>query len=344
MMTTADSSPATEYATWSGVRQRRHLTELVGTVLAQYPITVGSVRLVQMAFNATFRVEGTIDGSPGRWAVRLNAQGLRSAAETAAELAWLTALGEQSDVRVPRVVRSTDGLPMVAVPSEPLARHVTGVMFEWLPGRLLREEPRPAELQRLGRIMAQLHDHGETWTPPDGASLPRIDDPRMGLDDHLADHPMLDATQRSIIGEVVDRAASTFAALGTRAPHVVHGDLHPGNLMTAGGALAVLDFDDCGLSHPLHDLAITAYHLRPAPHEGPLFAGYRSVRPLPEHTHEQFESLVASRNVALLTDTVTVDAAWVRELLPTYVPNTVTKLRNYLDTGVYRHDVDGLIG
>jgi Ser/Thr protein kinase RdoA (MazF antagonist) len=342
-MTPSDSPPATEYATWSAVRQRRHLTELVGTVLARYPIEVGSVRLVQMGFNATFRVEGTIDDTVGRWAVRLNAQGLRSAAETAAELAWVAALGEHSEVRVPRVVRSTDGLPMVAVPSESLARHVTGVMFEWLPGRLLQEEPRPVELRRLGRIMAQLHQHGETWTPPAGASLPRIDDPRMGLADHLANHPLLDATQRSIVGEVVARATSAFTALGARAPHVVHGDLHPGNLMTAGGTLAVLDFDDCGLSHPLHDLAITAYHLRPAPHEEPLFDGYRSVRPLPEHTREQFESLVASRNVALLNDTVTVDAAWVRDLLPTYIPNTITKLRNYLDTGVYRHDVDGLI-
>lgn len=344
MMSTADSPPTTEYATWSGVRQRRHLADLVGTVLGRYPVEVGSVRLVQMGFNATFRVEGTIDGAPGRWAVRLNAQGLRSAAETAAELAWVAALGEQTDVRVPRVVRSTDGLLMVTVPSEPLARDVTGVMFEWLPGRLLREEPRPAELQRLGRLMARLHDHGETFTLPAGASLSRIDDPRMGLPDHLAEHPLLDATQRSIVREVVDRAAAAFATLAARAQHVVHGDVHPGNLMTAGGSLAVLDFDDCGVSHPLHDLAITAYHLRPAPHEEPLFAGYRSIRPLPEHTREQFESLVASRNVALLNDTVTVDAAWVRDLLPTYVPNTITKLRNYLDTGVYRHDVDGLIG
>jgi Ser/Thr protein kinase RdoA (MazF antagonist) len=114
--------------------------------------------------------------------------------------------------------------------------------------------------------------------------------------------------------------------------------------MTAGGTLAVLDFDDCGLSHPLHDLAITAYHLRPVPHEEPLFAGYETVAPVPEHTREQLESLVASRNVALLNDLVTVDAAWARETVPTYLANTMTKLRSFLRTGVYRHDVDGLVG
>ena len=147
-----------------------------------------------------------------------------------------------------------------------------------------------------------------------------------------------------MIAEVTERAASAFASLGARQPpHPVHADLHPGNVMAVAGGLSVLDFDDCGVSHPVHDLAITAYHLRPFPHEGPLMAGYESVRPVPEHSRGEFESLVAARNVALLNDTVTVDAAWVRDLLPTYVPNTITKLRHYLRTGEYRHDIDGLI-
>jgi hypothetical protein len=32
-----------------------------------------------------------------------------------------------------------------------------------------------------------------------------------------------------------------------------------------------------------------------------------------------------------------------REIAPRYVANTVIKLRHYLDTGTYRHDVAGLI-
>jgi Ser/Thr protein kinase RdoA (MazF antagonist) len=323
------------------------MTDLAATALARYPIDVSSLRLVQQGFNATFRVDGTssADGRSARWALRLNAQGLRSPAETAAELAWIDSLGQGGDVRVARVARDLDDRTMVGVPSEPLGREVVAVVFEWLPGRLLQEDPRPGEVRRLGRLTALLHANGQRWRPPRGASLGRIDDARMGLDDHLSDHPLLDATQRSIIREVSDRADTAFDALRTRhRGHVIHGDLHPGNLMTAAGTLSVLDFDDCGISHPLHDLAITAYHLRPTEHEGELYRGYESVRPLPEHTTDEFESVVAARNVALLNDTVTVNAAWVADVLPTYIPNTVTKLRNYLDTGTYRHDVDGLVG
>lgn len=336
-----------EYATWSNVRQRRHMSDLAVAALAHHAIDVSALRLVQQGFNATFRVDGTssADGRSGRWALRLNAQGLRSPAETAAELAWIESLGQGGEVRVARVERAVDQRPMVLVPSEPLGREVVAVLFEWLPGRLLPEDPRPVEVRRLGRLTAALHADGERWRPPAGTALGRIDDARMGLADHLADHPLLDATQRSIVREVSERADATFDALRTRHPgHVIHGDLHPGNLMTAAGTLSVLDFDDCGISHPLHDLAITAYHLRPTEHEGELYRGYESIGSLPEHTADEFESLVAARNVAILNDTVTVNAAWVADLLPTYVPNTVTKLRHYLDTETYRHDVDGLLG
>ncbi len=336
--------PAPPFASWSAVRQRRHLAELAGAVLHQHEIEPDEIRLAQFGFNATFRVDGVRRGAAGRWALRLNAQGLRSPAETAGELAWMEAIAVDTDVRVPTVVRSGEDARTVAVPSEPLARDVTGVVFEWLPGKLLRETPRPVELERRGRALARLHEHGQGWTLPAGASLPRLDDPRMGVADHLADHPLLDATQRAVIAEATDRATSAFAALACRRPpHPVHGDVHPGNVMAVAGGLSLLDFDDCGLSHPVHDLAITAYHLRPFPYEGPLMVGYESVCPVPEHSREEFESLVAARNVALLNDTVTVDAAWVRDFLPTYIPNTITKLQHYLRTGVYRHDVDGLV-
>lgn len=53
--------------------------------------------------------------------------------------------------------------------------------------------------------------------------------------------------------------------------------------------------------------------------------------------------MVAARNVAILNDVASVESAWAADVLEWYVPNTVTKLRHFLDTGVYRHDVEGLL-
>ena len=89
----------------------------------------------------------------------------------------------------------------------------------------------------------------------------------------------------------------------------------------------------------MQDLAISAYYLRDdAALEAALLEGYQAVRPLPSFTTEQFEAMVASRNLILLNDVVTTTNAEFREMMPTYVPRSIVKLRAYLDTGVYRHD------
>jgi len=53
--------------------------------------------------------------------------------------------------------------------------------------------------------------------------------------------------------------------------------------------------------------------------------------------------MVASRNLVLLNDIVTTTNAEFLAMLPRYLPNTITKLRAYLNTGAYRHEVPGLI-
>ena len=79
-----------------------------------------------------------------------------------------------------------------------------------------------------------------------------------------------------------------------------------------------------------------------AEQEAALLEGYQEVRPLPAFTTEQYEAMVASRNLVLLNDVLTTNNAEFIEMLPRYVPNSLTKLRAYLDTGVFRHDVAGL--
>ena len=95
---------------------------------------------------------------------------------------------------------------------------------------------------------------------------------------------------------------------------------------------------------PAQDLAISAYYLRDNfEQEAALLAGYQDIQPLPVFTAEQYEALVAGRNLVLFNDVLTtINSEWLATL-PRLIPNWITKLRAYLDTGVYRHDVPGLI-
>lgn len=311
--------------------------------LRAYPIEVVGLRLLQHGFNTTFRVD-TVDGT--RYALRINVNSRRTDANIAAEMAWLAAIAIDTDVWVPTPQRTSDGALMTHVFSPDLGRELPAALFAWLPGSTLGLKATHEQMRATGRATAMLHQHGARWSLPDGAELPAIDTVLMDVPDHLSgDHPLLDDEAHAVIdaafAQIQGHYDSLFAGV-RRQP--LHADLHIWNLHWYRGRLAVFDFDDSGIGVPAQDLAISAYYIRDSlAQEAALLAGYQEVQPLPAFTIAQYEAMVASRNLVLLNDIVTTKNAEFLAMLDRYVPRSVTKLRAYLDTGVFRHDVPGLI-
>lgn len=312
-------------------------------VLRQYPVHVASLRLLNHGFNTTFQVD-TTEGQ--RFALRLNVNSRRTDAFIGAEMAWLAALSAETDLWVPTPQRTLDGSLLAHVDCTTLGRSIPAALFSWLPGSDLGDEATPGQMRAVGRAAATLHTHGETWQLPPGTALPAIDTVLMDIEYVLdRDHPLLSTADHGLIEDVFAHVQAHYDAMfagARRQP--LHADLHIWNLRWYRGRLSVLDFDDSGIGVPVQDLAISAYYLRDnAEQEAALLEGYQQLRPLPAFTTEQYEAMVASRNLVLLNDVIMTTNAEFIEMLPRYVPNSLTKLRAYLETGVYRHTVPGLI-
>jgi Ser/Thr protein kinase RdoA (MazF antagonist) len=312
--------------------------------LSQYPVEVQRLRLLYHGFNTTFRVD-TTDGR--RFALRLNVNSRRTPANLRAEIAWLAALAEDTNLNVPSPQRTLDGSLRCDVYSTELGRHLPAALFSWLPGADLGDEATTQQMRAVGRAAATLHTHAESWTLPEGAELPPINTPLIDVPNHISDldHPLLTPPRREVIDAAFIETQRRYDEVFANArPHALHADLHNGNLKWCRGQLSVFDFDDSGMGLPMQDLAIAAYYLRDEMElEAALLDGYQELRPLPTYTEAQYEAMVASRNLILLNDVFVIATAEIRSMLPRYVPNSVTKLRYYLDRGVYRHDVPGLI-
>jgi Ser/Thr protein kinase RdoA (MazF antagonist) len=329
--------PFAERSARSQIHQLRRVAQ---AALADYAITPTSLRLLRHAYNTSFRVD-TDDGR--RFAMRINAANPKSTEALAAELSWLAALAEDGEVAVPKPLPTKSGALRTAVWSEALDRELPVVMMSWLPGKDL-DEPTPTACRALGRLAAHLHEHAARWTMPEGTTLPALSTVFMDVPNRLVlDHPLLTADRREVFDAALERIEATYAAVFAAGPvHPIHADLHGGNVKWLRGRLAVFDFDDAMMGTPLHDLAISAYYLRDDLElEAAVMDGYAEVRPLPEFTTDQFEAFVAGRNLVLLNDVVHLDNAEIRSIAPTYVANAALKLRYFLDTGVFRHDVDG---
>lgn len=319
-------------------------TRLVAlAALAKYPITVGALRLLNHGFNTIFRVD-TTDGRV--FALRVNVNSRRSAGNLAAEMAWLAALSNDTDLHVPTPQPNNEGALITWIWMDDLQRDLPVALFGWLPGPNLGriENASPTQLRAVGRAAAILHTHAANWVMPANAQLPLIDSALMDCPNRLAaDHELLTPERRIVLDAALAEVEKHYRELFDDAvPRALHADLHLGNLKWNRGQLSVFDFDDSGMGLPMQDLAIAAYYLRPAAHlEAAMLEGYADIAPLPMYSSAQYEAIVASRNLVLLNDMVDTANADFRALLPTYLLSTITKLRNYLDAGVYRHEVNG---
>lgn len=160
------------------------------------------------------------------------------------EQKWLTELAGRLPLPIPALVR-------VGEPSE-LFEHPWSVV-RWVEGEPADRGPitDPDSADALAQFLLALHHEA-----PDGVSVTERGAPRLVSQQDferwlsvLGDHPSVEGAR-----EVWQQAVAASAWRG--APQVVHGDLHPANVVVRNGSLAgVIDFGDLGAGDPAADLS-----------------------------------------------------------------------------------------
>jgi Ser/Thr protein kinase RdoA (MazF antagonist) len=267
--------------------------------------------------NPTFRVQEP--GAREPVALRIYRPGGRPAEEVESELAWISAVRRDTPVSTPGVVPTLDGAQFATLDGE---HPIFAAAFEVAPGHEADDE----DLERLMPIIAQatahLHRHGRSW------ELPRsFDRPRWDLETTIGSAPhwgrwqasVPDAAERKQLERLADTVLARLRAFGSDADSfgLIHADLRVTNLIVDGDAVALIDFEDCGFSWYLYDLAATLTLYEDAPNVDELVASwvdnYRAITPLSaEHEHEiptflMLRRLMVSAYVGLRPDTELAD-------------------------------------
>ncbi|WP_299134339.1 phosphotransferase [uncultured Amaricoccus sp.] len=300
--------------------------------------------LVKFRENAVFRVTGP-DGR--RRALRVHRPGYHSDAELASELAWMEALAADG-LPVPAVVPTPGGALMATI-GEPGSAFQVDVL-EWLDGAPIGSAgesmrlagPDLARVQaETGRLAARIHAHAATWARPAGFTRHAWDcDGLIGPTPFWGPFRALPAIAEhlALVDAVCERARADLAAFGTTPDNygLIHADLVPDNLLEAGGAVMLIDFDDAGFGWHLFEIATALFFLQGT--EGfeaardNLVAGYRSVRPLPEADLARLDLFLALRGLTYLSWLASrQDTETARELAPVLVGLAVRACRAYLD-------------
>jgi Ser/Thr protein kinase RdoA (MazF antagonist) len=320
----------------------RRLRQAALAALENYDLDVKRVRLVTNEENGIFRID-TTGGEKVILRVCLASECAISLAEIRSEMAWLHALGRDTDLLVPTPLAARDGgfVTTVTAPGVPEPRHC--VIFSWVPGRDIGEQLSAENLERWGAFAAQLHDHGAAFQPPPGFSIPRydkvfpFDEPVVLFDEEgwpPARREVFEAAVRRVQG-AIDRLKASGEPM-----RVLHGDLHAWNVKVYRGRIGAFDFEDLMWGWPVQDIATTFYYFHgEARFDEMLDAfrrGYTSRRAWPVQAPGELETFIAGRAVVLANDLlVDISGPEWQAAAPRHLARTEARLRALLEGGTF---------
>ncbi|KAA8733273.1 phosphotransferase [Acinetobacter qingfengensis] len=235
---------------------RAELLCLAEQAMRLYPAKYqGQVQLLCQSENATFLITTATE----RYALRIHRPNYHQKHEIESELKWLDALNDYG-VAVPQAILSEQGERVQTISlSNDVIRYA--VLFEWIEGEMPTTEVDPQAFRQLGQINAKLHNHSKAWQYPD--NFQRIiwnHETMVSPQGHWGDwrHAThLNRNDHIVIEETIQRIDHELKDFGKSSDRygLIHADLRLTNLLLQNDRIGVIDFDDCGMSWYMHDLA-----------------------------------------------------------------------------------------
>lgn len=309
--------------------QTDSLTLFAKEILKKYGINDADVECINFEFNATFSVS-TQSGQ--KFALRLNINSTRVLSNILAETQWVRELARIPSINVPAPIASLDDQFVVSALHDDSGQMIYGVMYSWLEGEEIGDEPTLDQLRTVGQAIALMHENSIDFELRDGAELPTFNDFFWGTEDYLfSSKSRLSASDRSLIEKARDRIMQFTDDLYASSPvHVIHADFHGWNLMWNEEQLYIFDFDDCGFGVEAQDIAVALYYLDTPEQDVALLDGYNSIRPLPAYSENAMKALLLQRRLLLLNYLFETKNAEHKEMLPAYLEKTIERVSTFL--------------
>jgi Ser/Thr protein kinase RdoA (MazF antagonist) len=305
------------------------LLQIADKALKLFPFEVKEVALINNEYNATFKVESN-DGQ--LFALRININSPRTPENLKAEVSWVNHLYLDDRVKVAKPIPSNQGELFASVQDIRSSRDLHCVLYSWLPGSELEDEPELVQIKALGAAMAQMHVVARNFQLPADSNLPSLDHVMWWTEDFLlSEKSVLDQESKDLVGQTLQVIDNHIKSLYVGAtPIVIHADLHGGNVLWDVDSLSVLDFDDSGIGLPVQDLATAIYYLDTPEQDEALRAGYSTVAPLPEMSERDLEVFLIQRRVILLNYLYETTNEEHRAMIPEYLEESLRRMVKFL--------------
>jgi Ser/Thr protein kinase RdoA (MazF antagonist) len=279
-------------------------------------------------YNSTFKVTAA---SGERFALRINVNSKRTLANLRAEIFWVEQLSQESNINVPNPVKNSSGEYISKAWHPMLERDLFAVLFTWLEGAELGDEPTEEMMRATGRAMAHMHAASSNTKLPSDSKLTIVDDMFWGYDDAITPSDQVTDDEKATLGRAIERIEQTTRAMYARStPQLIHADIHPWNVMWHEGDVSVFDFDDCVIGLPAQDIAVTLYYNDTEEQDAAFLKGYQEVAALPDYSEREMNFLKLQRRIYLLSYILETENPEHRAMVPEYLEKTLHRVEQVL--------------
>jgi Ser/Thr protein kinase RdoA (MazF antagonist) len=309
--------------------QEKSLIIFAHELLTYYGISKTKVSCINFGFNATFSVE-TETGV--KYALRVNINSAKTIKNLLAEIEWVRHLNHTSGINTPTPIATLKDEFIVSALHSESGMTLFAVMYSWLEGEEIGDEPTLDQLDAVGKAIALLHLDSSNFVLSSQYELPTFDDFFWSTEDFLfSEKSKLSLADRGLLQEAYDLIMEFTRNLYETSPvYIIHADIHGWNLMWHEGKLSIFDFDDCGFGLEVQDLAVALYYLDTPEQEQALLAGYTSVKPLPTYSENAMKALLLHRRLLLLNYLFETKNQEEKELLPAYLEKSLERVSTFL--------------
>ena len=300
-----------DFADLSDEQRILRLKTLAREALAAYGMPHGILKPRSYVENAVFEL---LDESSETHASLRVCRAQWEADDLRREVSWLEALSRETDLRLPVPIPTLAGAPFSVVETTDVPGPRACVLFRWVDGAYAsREELTVSRLRDVGRFLARLHEHAETFQLPSELAMNRFDAEALDATDWRANigRYFTDKGELAPFGKAVDSTVRLMRILGDDAAvaGIIHGDFHQRNYVFDGDRVGALDFETALWGYYVYDLATTLSYLvpeflgvvNPEPLRTAMLEGYAEIRGLPRE-HEPMLQIFSAYRMWIMAD------------------------------------------
>lgn len=298
-------------------------------------------KLLQISENITYMVRNRITDEK-EYVLRVGRPGYHSVEELKSELLWIQQIQDYTPITVASPIQTPGGTYVVETTID--NEIYTGVLFEFLSGEAPDETDEKnvfKEFEMLGETTAYLHKQSKMWNKANTMQRFVWDyDTMIGRNARWgrwqdAEGLTMDSEKTLLRASKIIKKRMDNYGKGQERFGLIHADLRLANLLVDGSEIKVIDFDDCGFSWYLHDMASAVSFIEDKPIVPSLIdawkAGYTKVECLTCADDTETDTFIMQRRLQLLAWlTSHKESDPVKELSIGYLDGTVDLAERYL--------------